>query len=113
MLDGLGSSPAPVEPALAPSIVEVLTSAEPQGGQTQLLLVSRGLGDLQLLLRQPGGTGALSSPVYPLRPLAPLQGCRPFVLEAAMQASPQQAMAQHVQQAGMNRLEHDVPLLQA
>ncbi|GAB4820252.1 hypothetical protein N2152v2_007298 [Parachlorella kessleri] len=82
---GLGSQAPEVEAALPPSVAEVAIATGQQGppGQT-LLLVSRGHGDLLLMLRQAGGVG-LSAAVHPLRPQAPLQGVRPFVLEAAVQ----------------------------
>lgn len=75
-----------VEPALPPSVAEVLTA---DGKPPAALLVSSGRGDLQLLSREAGGGAAvMSAAVHPLRPPAPLQGVRPIHLEAAWQVGP-------------------------
>jgi hypothetical protein len=73
---------------LDPSLAAVDISATPQQQQPSLenaLLVSRGTGDVTLLLRSQGqaGYGFQSEPVYPLRALPPLVGYRPLVIEAA------------------------------
>ena len=83
----LGAQALEVEAALPPSVAEMSTAAGQPGPLCQtLLLVSSGHGDLRLLLRQAGGV-TLSAAVYPLRPPAPLQGVRPFFLEAAVQVA--------------------------
>jgi hypothetical protein len=82
---GAGSHAGEVEAALPPSVAEVLTAeAGLRPHHSQALLVSRGHGDLALLVCEAGGV-ALTGAVHPLRPPPPLQGMRPFYLEAAMQ----------------------------
>ncbi|KAG2433472.1 hypothetical protein HYH02_012590 [Chlamydomonas schloesseri] len=57
-----------------------------ESAQPFQMLVSRGHGDL-VLVRVPAGGGAAvtSSPVFPVRPRAPLAGVRPVTLEAAVE----------------------------
>lgn len=81
--------------ALPPSVVEMQAAAAAAAGDTagSLLLVSGGHGDVSLVAPLPNGQQgetalaaagtALSPPVFPLRPPAPLLGARPLHLAAA------------------------------
>ena len=84
--------------ALPPSVVEVQSAVAPGDVADSLLLVSSGHGDVSLVaphLAGQGeaavdkGAGALSRPVFPLRPAPPLLGARPLHLAAAFVLPPE------------------------